>query len=133
MERPDAPSPSWTSDELAAIDADDELRIAARKRDGALRAAVPIWAVRVDDALYVRAAYGPRTGWYRVARANGAAHVSAGGVERDVTTADADAAVNDAVDAAYRAKYGRYADSIVDGIVNAQARATTIELRPAAA
>jgi hypothetical protein len=41
---------------------------------------------------------------------------------------DADGAVNDAVDAAYRAKYQHYADSIVD----AQARATTLKLVPRA-
>jgi hypothetical protein len=36
---------------------------------------------------------------------------------------------NDQVDTAYRAKYGRYAN-IVDGITNAEARSTTLKLRP---
>ena len=54
----EAMTTTWTSDELSSIDAVDELEIAPRKRDGALRKAVPIWAVRVGDDLYVRAAYG---------------------------------------------------------------------------
>jgi hypothetical protein len=47
-----------------------------------------------------------------------------------VTIEDADGAVNDQIDAAYRSKYRRYAGSIVDGITNAQARATTLRLVP---
>ena len=111
------------------IDATQELAIAARRRDGSLRRAVPIWVVRAGDDVYVRAAYGPGTGWHRVARAGGAGRVQAGGVTKDVTIEDADAAVHEAVDGAYRSKYGRYA-SIVEGITNPQARATTLRLTP---
>lgn len=45
---------AWTSDELDAIAAADELRIAPHKPDGTLRGAVPIWVVRHGDDLYVR-------------------------------------------------------------------------------
>jgi hypothetical protein len=65
-----------------------------------------------------------------VARASRKGRVRAGGVERDVTIEDTDdGAVNDQVDTAYRAKYGRYAN-IVDGITNAEARSTTLKLLP---
>jgi hypothetical protein len=78
----------------------------------------------------VRAAYGDRSGWHGVARASGRARIRAGGVEKDVTVADADDAVLDQVDAAYREKYGpRYA-SIVDTINDAEHRATTLRLMP---
>jgi hypothetical protein len=87
--------------------------------------------VRAGDDIFVRAAYGPGTGWFRVARTSREAHVGAGDVERDVLVEDADAAVHDAVDAAYRAKYGRFA-SIVDGITNDEARATALRLVPRA-
>jgi hypothetical protein len=120
---------AWTDDELAQIEAADELEIAPSRRDGTLRRPVPIWVVRAGDDLYVRAAYGPRSGWHRVARATGEARVRAGGVEKDVAVEDADEWVYDQVDAAYRAKYGRYA-SIVDGITDAQARASTLRLVP---
>jgi hypothetical protein len=121
---------TWTSDELDSIEAAQELEIAPRRRDGTLRKPVPIWVVRAADGVFVRAAYGPGTGWHRVARRSHAGRIRAGRVQKDVTIEDADDAVNDRVDAAYRTKYGRYAASIVDGITNAQARSTTLKLVP---
>jgi hypothetical protein len=132
MGDPSTKTTTWTNDELSRIDAAQELEIAPRRRDGTLRKAVPIWVVRAGEDLYVRAAYGPKSGWHRVAGASHAGRIRAGGVEKDVTIADADNAVNDQVDAAYRAKYGRYAGSIVDGITNAQARSSTLKLMPRA-
>ncbi|MDA0185087.1 DUF2255 family protein [Solirubrobacter phytolaccae] len=120
---------AWDEDELRRVAAPQELEIAPVRRNGELRTPTTIWAVRADDDLYVRAAYGPSTGWHRVARASGEGHVSAGGVDKDVRFEDADPSVYAAVDAAYRAKYGQYA-SIVDGITNEQARATTLRLTP---
>jgi hypothetical protein len=132
MDRPTGKTTTWTSDELRRIETADELEIAPRRRDGTLRKAVPIWAVRAGDDLYVRAAYGPGTGWHRVARSSHAGRIRAGGIEKDVIIEDAGGAVNDQVDAAYRAKYGRHAGSIVDGITNTQARSTTLKLMPGA-
>ena len=120
---------AWNEDELRRLAAPQELEIAPVRRNGELRKPTIIWAVRADDDLYARAAYGPSTGWHRVARANGKGRIKAGGVEKDVTFEDADPSTYDAVDAAYRAKYGQYA-SIVDGITNDEARATTLRLRP---
>jgi hypothetical protein len=130
MEHHSTQRTAWTSDELAKIEAADELEIAPRRPDGSLRTPVPIWVVRVGDDLYVRAAYGPGSRWHRVARVSREGRIRAGGVERDVMIEDADVAVHDHVDAAYRAKYRRYAGSIVDGITNAQARSTTLKLAP---
>jgi hypothetical protein len=84
----------------------------------------------VGEDLYVRAAYGPRSGWHRVARTSGQARVSAGGVEKDVTVEDACSAVLDAVDAAHREKYGRRYASIVDTINDEEHRTTTLRLVP---
>ena len=132
MEHHSEQTTSWTPDELSRIEAADELEIAPRRRDGSLRRPVPIWIVRVGEHLYVRAAYGSGSGWHGVARTSREGRIRAGGVEKDVTIEDADAAVNDQVDAAYRAKYDRYAASIVDSITYARARATTLELVPRA-
>ena len=77
----------------------------------------------------MRAAYLDGSGWHRVVRASRRARIRAGGVDKDVTVEDAGGAVNDQVDAAYRAKYGRYA-SIVDDITDAAHRATTLRLVP---
>jgi hypothetical protein len=121
---------AWTTDELTAIDAADELTIAPRKRDGELRMPVRIWGVCVGPDVYVRAAYGAGTGWHRVARTSREARITAGAVERDVTIEDADASVHDVVDAAYRVKYHRYAGNIVGGITGEEARSTTLRLVP---
>jgi hypothetical protein len=120
---------AWTEDELRRIDAAQELEIAPVRRNGDLRTPTPIWAVRAGDEIYVCAAYGPGTGWHRVARASGEGRIHAGGVEKDVTIEDVEETVYDAVDAAYRVKYGRYS-SIVDGITDEQARYTTLRIRP---
>ena len=120
---------AWRGDELRRINDSDELEVAAVRRDGTLRGRRPIWVVRVGDDLYVRAAYGAASGWHRVARASGQARIWAGGVEREVTVNDADDAILDQVDAAYRSKYSRYA-SIVDSITDAEHRATTLRLTP---
>ena len=119
---------AWTSEELAAVAGAQELEVAARKRDGTLRKAVPIWVVRVGDDLFVRAAYGPGTGWHRAAQAAGEGQVRAGGVEKDVTFEAAAADVSEGVDAAYHAKYGH--SRIVDTVVDDAARASTLRLVP---
>jgi hypothetical protein len=121
---------AWTDDELRRIAGADELEIAPVRRNGELRRATPIWVVRADDDLYIRAAYGANKGWHGVARTSHQARIRAGGVQKDVTIEDADEAALDRVDAAYRDKYGRRYASIVDSITDAEHRATTLRLVP---
>jgi hypothetical protein len=121
---------AWTEDELRRIGGADELEIAPVRRDGTRSAPRPIWVVRVRDGLYVRAAYGAGSGWHRIAQASGWARVSAGGVDKDVTVKDADVGVLDAVDGAYREKYGRRYASIVESITDTDHCATTLRLMP---
>ena len=118
----------WTDSELRRIGGADELEIAPVRRDGTRRAARPIWVVRAGDDLYVRAAYVDASGWHRIARASGQARISAVGVHKDVTVEDADSGVLDAVDAAYREKYGHRYESIVESITDTDHRATTLRL-----
>jgi hypothetical protein len=122
---------TWASDELDRIAAADELEIAPRKAGGTPRPATPIWVVRVDDDLFVRSWRGPAGRWFRAARDWRAGHIAAGGVEKDVVFVDADESVNDAIDAAYAEKYGRY-PSYVKPMVSSDARATTLKLVPQA-
>ncbi|MET7334597.1 DUF2255 family protein [Nonomuraea sp. NPDC005650] len=49
---------------------------------------------------------------------------------RSVTFADADRALDEDIDAAYRAKYRRYSANVVGSVVNPEARAATIRLAP---
>jgi hypothetical protein len=125
---------SWTSDELDRIGSADELRITSVRADGALRPYVPIWVVRVGDDLYVRSYRGADGGWFRHLRERDRGRIKAGGVEREVAVAaaadDVDNDVDDAVDEAYRGKYGRYGSRLVDPMIAAPARGTTLRLAP---
>jgi hypothetical protein len=119
----------WSADELDRIGAAEELHVAPRRPDGTLRDETPIWVVRAGDELYVRSWRGSDGEWFRAAQRQHTGHITAGGVERDVEFVDADEDVNDAVDAGYRQKYGRY-PSYVEPMVSARARATTLKLVP---
>jgi hypothetical protein len=123
---------TWTSDELDKIGAAEELRIASLRSDGTLRTPVIIWVVRTGDDLYVRAYKGRTSPWFRGTRDRHEGHIRAGGVNKNVTfvDVDAEAAINDKIDAAYRTKYRRYEASIVDSVITPEARAATIKLGP---
>lgn len=121
---------AWTVDELNKIGSAEELEIAPRRRDGTLPKPVTIWVVRVGDELYVRSYRGPGSGWFRGVQVRHAGRIQAGGVEQDVAfVAEADPAINDQIDAAYRAKYGRYPQYVAPMLTPA-VRATTIKLTP---
>jgi hypothetical protein len=124
----------WAGDELDRIADVDELQLASVRRDGTLGRPVTIWVVRHGDDLYVRSWRGRTSRWFRGVQDRHQGHIRAGGVDKDVTfdAVDAGDDVNDAVDAAYRSKYRRYPDSIVDSMLHPQARATTLKLVPRA-
>src|SRR2546423_1930192 len=103
---------AWAGDELAKIEATDELEIASVRDDGTLRNPVTIWVVRVGDFLYVRSVNGRTSSWFRGGQDRHEAHIESGGVEKAVRLVETDD-MNDEVDAAYRTKYRRYAPSIV--------------------
>ena len=121
----------WSEDELRGIDGVDEITIAPVLGDGERRDPTIVWAVRTGDDLYVRAAGHANSGWHGAARSSRQARITAPGVARDVDVADADEAVLDRVDTAYRAKYGSRYASIVESITDAEHRATTLRLTPA--
>ncbi len=121
---------SWASDELARIEAADELELAALRRDGTLPKPVTIWVVRLGDDLYVRSAYGRTSAWFRGTQVRHEGHIQAGGVDKDVTFVDADHDLDEQIDAAYRTKYRRYSASLINYMVSPEARSTTIKLVP---
>jgi len=121
---------AWTTDELDKIDAADELEIASLRPDGTLRAPTTIWVARLGDDLYVRSVNGHTSGWFRGTQVRHEGRIRAGGVEKDVTFVGVDGDVADRIDDAYRTKYRRYAASIVDSILTAEARSATLKLVP---
>ncbi|MGY0055241.1 DUF2255 family protein [Streptomyces sp. LZ34] len=121
---------AWTDDELDHIEHAEELDIASLRRDGRLSSRRTIWVVRVGNGIYVRSVYGPDSDWYRGTRARQEGRIEAGGVTKDVTFVDADEEINDAVDSAYRRRYGHYAAYIVQAITSDEASSTTLQLVP---
>lgn len=121
---------TWTSAELNKIGTAEELQIASLRADGTLRDRVTIWVVRHDDGLYIRAVRGRTGAWFRGTQTQHAGRIWAGGVEKDVSFMNADPVLNDPIDAAYRAKYRRYAAKIVGSTLTPEARAATLKLVP---
>ena len=121
---------AWTSGELERIASADELEIASVRRDGTLRKPVTVWVVRLGDDLYVRSVKGPTGGWFRGTQARHEGRIQAGGVDRDVTFVEADTALSDEVDRAYRTKYRRYAANIVNSVLTPGARSATLRVVP---
>ena len=122
------PATTWTSDELAAIETTDELRL-ARRRGASLATARTVWAVRVGGGLFVRSVNGSSAVCCRGAQERHQGHVEAAGVSRDVAFEDAGSKLDDQIDAAYRSKYRRYATSTPDRVTSPRAR-STFRVRP---
>ena len=121
----------WSSDELTKIGKAEELQIASLRTDDALRKPVTIWVVRVGDDLFVRSVHGRTSGWFRDVQTRYEGQIRAGGVVKDVSfVEESDNAIQEQIDAAYRAKYRRYAASIVNSTLTPNARSATIKLVP---
>jgi hypothetical protein len=121
---------AWTGDNLAKIGASEEVQIASAGSDGTLGKPVTVWAVRQGDDLYVRSVKGRNGHWYRGTQQRHEGRIRAGRAQQDVTFVDAGTEVHDDVDAAYQAKYRRYAGSILNSVLTPEARASTTKLVP---
>jgi hypothetical protein len=120
----------WAPGELDRVAAAEEIRLASRRADGSLRPYVTMWVVRAGGDLYVRSAYGPDNPWYRRATASGTGRIRGGGIERDVSFAQAPPEVQGDIDAAYHAKYDRYGPRIVGSVTGPGAHNVTVRLVP---
>ncbi|MDO5696895.1 MAG: DUF2255 family protein [Dermatophilus congolensis] len=118
---------TWSSTEHRAATSPEEVHVVTRRRDGSLRNPRIIWVVPVGDRVFIRSTNGRGADWFRWALATGTGQLLAGDTAYDVTFEETSAADLDAVDAAYRSKYGRY-KSIVDHLVGPDPRAATLEL-----
>ena len=121
---------TWEPATHAALTAPEEVQISTRRKDGSLRRPRIIWVVPVGERVFIRSTNGRGADWFRWALATGGGRLAVGGSAYDVELREAAEDDLDAVDAAYRAKYGRYA-SIVDHLVGDGPRAATLEVLPA--
>lgn len=107
-----------------------EIEISSYRKDGTLRRWVPIWSVRVGDAVYVRSAFGIDGGWYKWAKIKGIGRVRVNGTEADVhLVPDTDGAVQRQVDGAFEGKY-RTGGTALRTMVTEPARSSTVRLDP---
>ncbi len=120
---------TWTSADLEHFGDAQEVRIAGMRRDGTLRTPVIVWVVRVGDDLYTRSVNGPDAAWFRGVQPQRHGQISVGAVTAAVDFVDAAGHVDDEIDAAYQAKYGRYPGP-VRSITSDAARSTTLKLVP---
>ena len=123
----------WSPNELERIAAAEELRIAASRPDGTLGREVPIWVVCRSGQVYVRTWYRRDNGWFGRAVDSQRARIHVPGLTADVAIEDVSggqAGLRAEVDAAYRAKYGRYGETTVAQMVTDDAAATTLRLIP---
>src|SRR5437763_16596697 len=119
----------WAKDELTRVGQAEEIDLAVRRPDGALRGRVTVWAVPCGDALYARSAVkGREAAWFRAVGQTHKGRIWAGDVEKDVSFEDAGGELDDEIDAAYRAKYRRYAGRILNSCLTPEARSTTVKL-----
>jgi hypothetical protein len=124
---------AWSPDELERIGRAEELHIAANRADGTLGREVPIWVVRAGGQVYVRTWYRRDSGWFGHVVGSGRARIRVPGLEADVAIEDVggdEGELRASVDAAYRAKYGRYGDTTVERMVTDDAAAATLRLIP---
>ncbi|MEU6644537.1 DUF2255 family protein [Saccharomonospora sp. NPDC046836] len=116
---------AWTDDEFRSLARAGEIRVAGRRQNGSLRTLVIVWHVIVDGKLYARSVRGADGQWYKGVTRHFEGAISWGGRTRQVTYIPDDSA-DDAIDAAYAAKYGN--GSATRSITGAEARATTLRI-----
>jgi hypothetical protein len=120
----------WPASELDTIGNADELHITTRRPDGSLRPWVPIWVVRVDDALYIRSYRGTDAAWYRHATNDRSGLIRVAGLQREVAFESAPEGTAGAIGAAYSDKYADYGPRYLQPMVTGTARATTLRVTP---
>ena len=124
---------AWSPDGLERIGRAEELHIAVKRADGTLGREVPIWVVRAGGQVYVRTWYRRDSGWFGHVVESRRARIRVPGLAADVAVEDIgddEGELRASVDAAYRAKYGRYGETTVERMVTDDAAAATLRLVP---
>jgi hypothetical protein len=119
----------WNPTELERISSEREIEVSSLREDGALTKPVTIWAVRVEDDLYVRSVRGGAGGWYKSAEQRHEGRIEADTIAVDVAFEDVPHHLDAEIDEAYKVKYG-YPSDPVDSITTDAAQETTIRVVP---
>lgn len=118
----------WNNDQLDRIVQADDLHIAPFREDGKTPGTPTwIWCVQVDGELYVRGYHGTASRWYQAAVKQRAGRIQAAGETLGVAFEPETGQVNDAIDAAYKAKYAN--SQYLPPMVSERARAATVRVK----
>src|SRR5690348_15543069 len=120
----------WREDALRRLGDAEEVRITSVRSDGSSRQAVTTWVVRHGNGLYLRSVRGKDGHWYRGAMERHEGRITTSGLHQDVTFVETGDELGHEIDAAFRAKYKRYAGRILDSVLTPQAQASTLRLVP---
>ena len=121
----------WPQAEIEKIAGSDDLHVAPFREDGKTPGTLTwIWSVVVDGELYVRAYNGTASRWYQAVLTQKAGQIKSAGMMKDVTFAAASGELQDAIDAAYRAKYT--SSPYLRPMIGDKARAATMHIIPRA-
>jgi hypothetical protein len=119
---------SWPQDELRAIATRDDLHVSPFREDGQTPGTPTwIWSVVVEGELYARAYNGQASRWYQAAMHQKAGRIKTAGLTRDVSFEHVeDAARNQLIDDAYRAKYA--GSPYLAAMIGRRARSATVRI-----
>jgi len=96
----------WLQDDLQKIDKADDLKISPLREDGTTHGTPTwIWAVVVNNDLYVRAYHGQNSRWYKSAIKQKAGRIHAAGMVKDVRFEKVQGNISTQIDEAYKNKY----------------------------
>jgi hypothetical protein len=119
----------WNPTERERISSAREIEVSSLREDGALTKPVTIWAVRVEDEIYIRSVRGDAGGWFKAAEQRHEGRIEANSTAVDVAFEPVPHHLDAEIDDAYKAKYG-YPSDPVDSITADAAQATTIRVVP---
>lgn len=120
----------WTREMLSRLGDAETVLVVTRRPDGTLPRPVPVWIVRVGGDFFIRPVRGRYSGWYRAAREREDGQIRLDGVEQEVVFEPADMTLGDAIDDAYRSRYGDKSPAHFAPIMTAAARKATLRLIP---
>src|ERR1700683_5070904 len=99
--RKDETMSAWSTEDLRLIADNDDLFVSPFREDGTTYGTpTQTWALIVDGGVYVRAAHGQESGWYRAAMSQKAGRVRVADKNSEVTFEPASDDVSAAIDAA---------------------------------
>ncbi|MGV1838346.1 DUF2255 family protein [Rhizobium rhizogenes] len=119
----------WKETTLGQIADADDLKVSPFRDDGVTYGTPTwIWSVVVGGDLFVRGYNGKKSRWYQAAIHQKAGRIYAAGMTIEVSFDPVDGEINQSIDDAYRAKYGK--STYLAPMIGERARSATVKITP---